>query len=72
MTDKPDADLLERMAEANEQTADYILSGNVPTFMPAPPPLVAGILKATAVVQRKLAKDARDGKLVKERCSTDG
>jgi hypothetical protein len=72
MDKRPDADLLERMAEANEQASDYINNGNMPNAMPAPPPLVSAMFKAMAMTQRRLAKDTREGKPLNERVATDG
>lgn len=69
---KPDAELLDKMADANEQTADFLDRGiGVAGFGP-PPDMVAAILRTAALAQRKLAKDTRDGKNFRERHSTDG
>lgn len=68
----PDPDLLEKMADANEQTADLLVNGaSVGGFGP-PPDMVGAILRTIAMAQRKLAKDTRDGKHVREGHSTDG
>jgi hypothetical protein len=67
----PDADLLEKMADANVHTAIYIEQGGNPPG-PVPSHIVSGMLHMIAVAQRKIAKDIREGRGVRERVSTDG
>lgn len=67
---KPDPDFLEKLADANDATADII--GGVNFGLGAPPEIMAVMFRSAAVAQRKLAKDIREGKVRGERVSTDG
>jgi hypothetical protein len=67
---KPDADFLDKLADANDATADII--GGVNFGHGAPPELMAVMFRSAAHAQRKLAKDIRAGKVRGERISTDG
>lgn len=66
-----DPDLLENMALANEQTAEYVESQSV-VATSMPPGMLAMMLRTTANFQRRLAKDIRDGVKRPAIVSTDG
>lgn len=82
MSDKPDPDLLDRIADSFSHTAEYIEAagaGELHRVMvgtgsgPVPPGAAAGMLKFQAVMMRKLAQQVREGKQVaRHRCATDG
>jgi hypothetical protein len=73
---KPNPDLLEQIAEAFEQTSDFIDHSGTELRMvnSVPPQAATAMLKFQAAAMRRLAKRTRDGRPVvgRERCSTDG